>query len=290
MVGMSEECGAIEFQRLSLIEPEVSEPTAYFAWEQSRGMLFLLDTGATLSILPCKIFKPDKACQNVIRGVTGNVMNVLGKTCVNLDFGFSTPFEHEFLIAQISDSYGILGCDFFAKQKLRLCASTLKLTHTPSNSQTVVYKTQGGARAARKLLLDLQGHSPKIMSNIFNSKALYNNVCQSEEVSSAEEMLWGMANCFPELFVEPSYHEPPKHGFVLDIELEDSWLSIYYKPRKAPAAEQKAIRDNFEKLEKQGVVVRCSSNFASPVTVVKKKMGILEFVLTTQNSIATLRV
>ena len=90
MVGMSEECGAIEFQRLSLIEPEVSEPTAYFAWEQSRGMLFLLDTGATLSILPCKIFKPDKACQNVIRGVTGNVMNVLGKTSVNLDQCFPT--------------------------------------------------------------------------------------------------------------------------------------------------------------------------------------------------------
>ena len=272
LVGVNE-TESKEFQRLSLIEPDITRPTAYFVLEQSRSMLFLLDTGATRSILPSGLFKPDKACNQFLRGITGKIMNVVGKICINLEFSFTTSFDHEFLIAEIPDVYGILGCDFFEKHKLRLCASTLRLTHVPSNSSVEVIKTNGGERAARKLILDKQGYSSKIMSNIVKSKSTIDDLCFAESSVSVGDMLWGLVNNFSELFVEPSYHQPPKHGFVLDIDLEDNCPSIYQKPRKAPAAEQKAIRENFEKLAKQGVVVKSSSNFASPVTVVKKKNG-----------------
>ena len=79
-------------------------------------------------------------------------------------------------------------------------------------------------------------------------------------------------NSFPNLLTEPSYFSPPKHNFVLDIELKDE-CAIYQRPRKVPAAEFHAINDNFENLLRNGAVVKKSSNFASPVTVVQKKSG-----------------
>ena len=96
---------------------------------------------------------------------------------------------------------------------------------------------------------------------------------ENQSHSATETKLWEIASNYPKLFEEPSYFRPPQHGFILDIDLEPECPPIYHKPRRAPAAERKAIKENFETLEKQGVVVRSSSTFASPVTAVKKKNG-----------------
>ena len=273
MLGQNE-TDSEEFGRLAQIEPVLINPTAYYVLERSRGMLFLLDTGATRSILPSGIFKPQKLCNGNpnLRGVTGKRMKIQGKTIINLEFNLPFSFNHEFLVADISGSYGILGGDFFDQHKLQFCAVTLKLTHVSSKSSIDVIKSYGGARAARKVLSELHGYSPKIINNICDSKTMH-RVCAAGNESPSETILWDTANAFPGLFKEPSYNSPPKHSFVLDVELDDNCSSIYHKPRRAPTMERKAIKQNFDKLEKQGVVVRSSSNFASPVTAVKKKNG-----------------
>ena len=258
-----------EFERLAKIEPNNSEPNAYFILERSRQMLFLLDTGASKSILPGKIFAADEPCSTILKGVTGATMKAEGKLHINLEFNLPISFVHEFLIADIPICYGILGCDFFEQNKLRLCATTSTLTHVSSNCSIDIIKSSRGERSARKLMTDLQGHSPNVIMKI-----LSNEISTADNIEGQSEILLReAANKYQELFEEPSYFRAPKHKFILDIELEADCPSIYHRPRKAPAAERKAIKENFEKLERQGVVIRSSSNFASPVTAVKKKNG-----------------
>ena len=267
------ETSSNEYQRLALIEPESAQPISYFVREHSLRMLFLLDTGATRSILPNGIFKADRPCDIVLQGVTGNTVNVEGKTRFNLEFNLPITFEHDFVVADISSRYGILGADFFEQNKLRLCTVTSKLTHVPTDSSIDVLKSGKNDRAIRKLTADLNGHSSKIMMNILNKLPAAACPVKVACELNAEKRSWETANNFPELFEEPCYRSPPKHRFVLDIDLQDDCPSIYHRPRKASAAERKAIKENFEKLQQQGVVIKNSSNFASPVTVVKKKNG-----------------
>ena len=259
-----------EVKRLARIEPCVVKPVAYYILEQSRRILFLLDTGSTRSILPSGIFAADQPCETILKGVTGTTMKAKGKALVDLEFNLPIVFNHEFLVANISGCYGILGCDFFELNQLRLCAKTSKLTHVPTNYSINVIKSYGGARAARKLMFDIQGYNPKIMSKVLSQETI-NHVADDENPVAA--LLWQTAGRYPEIFEEPSYSRPPKHRFILDIDLIEGYPSIYHRPRKAPATERRAIKDNFEKLERDGVVVRSSSNFASPVTAIKKKNG-----------------
>ena len=258
-----------ECKRLALIEPENVKPVSYFVFESSRRMLFLLDTGATKSVLPSGIFEADEPCYNLLKGISGTTIEAEGKLRLNLEFNLPVIFQHEFLVANVSVCYGILGCDFFDRNQLQLCANTLKLTHVPTNSSIEVIKSHGGARAARKLISDVQGYNSKIMANILSSVTITN----TDTEKLAEGIFSEITNRHQDLFAEPSYIKPLKHRYVLDIELEEDCPSIYHRPRKAPATERKAIRENFAKLEEQGVVIRNSSNFASPVTAVKKKNG-----------------
>lgn len=258
-----------EFNRLSKISV-TPPPDAYFVFEQSRQMLFLLDTAAAKSLLPRESFKAQEPCSNLIKGITGALMSSEGKTRISLEFNLPIRRDHEFLVTDIPVHYGILGFEFFEENKLRLCAATSKLTHVPTKTSINIIKSNRTAHSARKILADLRGYSPQTFSKIFS-----HDIEIKEEMvqTKAQAKLWQTANQYPELFGEPSNSTPPTHRFVLDVELEPNCPPIYHRPRKAPAAERQAIKENFEKLERQGVVIRGSSNFASPVTAVRKKNG-----------------
>ena len=77
---------------------------------------------------------------------------------------------------------------------------------------------------------------------------------------------------FPVVFGEPFYNVRPSHGYALDIEMfDDSPLTS--RPRRCSVIERGVISGNYIRLTEKGAVVRKSSNFASPITVVRKKDG-----------------
>ena len=121
-----------EFNRLLKIDIIEPPPGAYFLFEETRKFYLLIDTGATRSILPNKQFSAVKKCEQVLSGVTGNTLTTCGKISISLDFGLAIHFNHEFLVAELPFSYGILGNDFFSKHQMQICFASSTITHMPS--------------------------------------------------------------------------------------------------------------------------------------------------------------
>ena len=256
-----------EFSRLLQIDIIEPPPGAYFLFEETRKFYLLIDTGATRCLLPSRQFSASKTCKQVLSGVTGNTLTTCGKTSISLDLGLSVKFEHEFLVAELPFSYGILGNDFLSKHQLQICFASSTVTHVPSMSFVEIQKTPCNSRALKKLS---RTQEQKHIFQCIQSRA---ETLVSKPQTEEERNCIAILNNFPDLLKEPSYFSPPRHNFKLDIELRDESFTIYQKPRRVPATEFQAISDNFKKLQQNGAVVKKSSNFASPVTVVKKKNG-----------------
>ena len=250
----------------------VEKPTgAYFLFEETLKFYLLVDTGATKSLLPRKMFSPSKKNSETIRGVTGSTMASHGTLKLMLDFQLATSFQHEFLVVDLRFSYGILGNDFLAAHPFQLCFSTSTLTHIPTKSFVELTKPECYS------LVKKGPHNPNPHTDHHVLQCIRENIKELSSrlhLNTAEEkILRKIMSSFPNIFKEPAYHEPPKHNFFLDIEFFEEILSLYQRPRKVTAAEFHVINENYESQEKSGAVIRRSSNFASPVTVVKKKNG-----------------
>ena len=140
-----------EFSRLRQIDIIERTPGVYFLFEETRKFHLLLDTGATHSLLPSKTFSSKNNHKEIICGVTGTSMTTCGKITLSLDFGLSTKFEHDFLIADLSYPYGILGIDFLAQNNFQICFASSTLTHLPTKSFVELEKTCCDARSIRKM-------------------------------------------------------------------------------------------------------------------------------------------
>ena len=247
-VDFSEDQEFRRLQEINIIEPP---PRTYFLYEETRKFYLLLDTGATHSLLPSKYFWPSHKSVEVISGVTGTTMETCGKIEISLDFGLPLKFQHEFLIADLSYSYGILGTDFLCKNNFQICFESCTVSHVPSSSFVEMVTTASNARALNKLV---KPNVDQFTFQCMESKG-ENLPCESVVTTPEEEQCKKILNSFPNLLTDPSYFSPPKHNFVLDIELKDE-CAIYQRPRKVPAAEFHAINDNFEKLLRNGAVVK----------------------------------
>ena len=116
-----------------------------------------------------------------------------------------------------------------------------------------------------------------------SSPAIHGSIAAVDNASSTENF-GGSSNTdderrciqvleqFPVVIGDPFYNEPLDHDFALDIDLfEDSPLT--HRPRRCSVMERGVISGNYSRLQGNGAVVRRSSNFASPITVVRKKDG-----------------
>ena len=250
-----------ECARLSNIDVIQKSKGTFFIFDKMHNFSFLLDTGATKSLLPKTRFAPTKKCNDKIVGVTGNSMQCYGTVELELDLQLATSFKHNFLVVDLPFSYGILGNDFFSLYAFKLCFESSSITHTPTNSFVELLSSP------------CRRHIVKMASLEEINKVIKTDHIEAKHKKSEEEsQCLNILKEFPTLLQEPSYFEAPKHKFCLDIELTDD-RAIYQKPRPVPAREFQAINENFEKLLKCGAVIKKASKFASPVTVVKKKSG-----------------
>ena len=149
-----------ECERLAQIEIFKSTADAYFVFDHTIKLLFLIDTGACRSLLTSKRFTPVLPSRDNLKGISGKPLSVQGKLTVELDFNFDVSLKHEFVVADIPETYGILGCDFFEINKLSLCSVSSQLIHVPSKSFIKIIKTQNNKRSLGKLLNKLIPNQP----------------------------------------------------------------------------------------------------------------------------------
>ena len=71
--------------------------------------IFLIDTGASCSVLPCKR-KPDSEGDGKLYLPNGTSINTYGTTNLTVDLGLGKTYNFEFIKAEVNQA--ILGIDF----------------------------------------------------------------------------------------------------------------------------------------------------------------------------------
>ena len=99
--------------------------SAIFAWESITKVPVLFDTGAEVSVIStkhCGVIRNFNPAGGLVslRGVTGQIIKVLGKCVFPLDLGFSQVLNHDFAVVDLELPYIILGLDFMKNNGLIL--------------------------------------------------------------------------------------------------------------------------------------------------------------------------
>ena len=87
-----------------------------FAVEESSGVLFLVNSGCEISILPKILtnginhyFQPHS---RAIQGLGNETIHPVGSIDVHLNIGNIQPIKHNFWVTEEPRNYGIIGLDF----------------------------------------------------------------------------------------------------------------------------------------------------------------------------------
>ena len=242
----------------SSINPKTLPQSLLFAKDNVTNVLFLIDSGCEVSILPKNLtnginhyFKP---FSRTIKGIGDNEIHPIGSACVDLKLGNLKTIKHNFWVTQEYRSYGILGMDILMSNKLIICPFTLEMTHQLSNQTTKLF------RAA-----DL----PTSVVVSINT----GEVRDSNNITTLETKCETLLRNYPELTKTPDYTAPRKHNHFLEI-IVDNYKPRMIKARRCNLTCQQKVDKNYSDLIARGAVVKGDANMcASPITVVPKKDG-----------------
>lgn len=231
----------------------------------------MIDTGAAVSIIPKKYCKTTAPTDKIsVKGATGNSMELAYTTKFALDIGLDDPTLHKFYVTDLEQEYITLGLDYMVPRGLYAI---------PHRSLLIEEKT---GRSVQLITCADNNFSVdaiwvKYLSNSSNQKSTSASTISTIQLSTttnkaAEAKCKVLLHSRPRLCEETQYLTPPKHNFELDLEVTSS-EPLIQKPRPCNAAKQHIIDENFKTLLQKGAVVRGSSPYVSPVTIVAKKDG-----------------
>lgn len=99
---------------------------------KDRRIRFLIDTGASISILPNNILRRKKPTSYKIYAANGSPINTFGTEHVTINLGTRRPYRWNFLVADVPNA--IIGADFIAQYGLSVNLQRRKLTDPVTNS------------------------------------------------------------------------------------------------------------------------------------------------------------
>jgi len=212
-----------------------------FLHDSANNLKFLVDSGASLSILP---FNSSTAPSGPhLIGANGSTIPAWGFRSMAVRFG-GQPFLFNFLQAAVATP--ILGMDFLAK---------FELTINPSKKQVLHAAT---------------GRILSQASTIFSHNPWDTNAAAA--VSNLPPQVQKLLQEFPQL-LRPSTAPPdPLHGVVHRIDT-GSAAPVFARPRRLDPEKHRIAEAEFLALEKAGIVQRSKSPWASPLHMVPKKDG-----------------
>ena len=243
--------------QIPAINPKNLPQNLQFVVDNDSNVVFLVDTGSEISILPKQLtnavdryFPPQS---RVVQGIGNGIIHPIGCADIILSVGDLDPIKHNFWVMQESGNHGIIGLDILMKHQLSISPATAELIEIKSG------------RAAK--LLFPNELATKMVASV-------NKIAVTDKYSSLEEKCRALIDQFPEITREPHYDENPKHSHSLEIVVEN-YEAKFIKPRRCWGQRDKVER-HFNDLCQRGVVERGSGETcASPVTCVKKKDGSL---------------
>ena len=206
--------------------------------DSTSCMQFLIDTGADVSVVPRGLHSAKvKPTSLQLFAANGTPIKVYGEVLLKVNLGLRREFLWSFLIADVTS--GIIGADFLRNFDLLIDLKRNRLidntTHLESNGSLA--------------------KSSKYSIKTFNSVSPYADLLAQ----------------FPTI----TRLAPPGTISQSTIchRIETTGQPVYARPRRLPPDKLEAARTEFEHLMKLGICRPSSSNWASPLHMVKKADG-----------------
>ena len=251
-------CWVVEIKNISQSCLKNLPQNLLFALEKNSKILFLIDSGCEISILPKilsngidQYFKPQS---RTIQGIGNSTIHPIGSVEINLKIGDMNPMKHTFWVTEESRDYGIIGIDILRANKLILLPHTAELFQQKNNRIAKLYTA---------------GELNKSTTTTLNKIGIVNNQGNFYTKNKFENLL----DEFPELTETPNYNRPVKHGHSLKINVENL-IPRMIKARKCNGIRRRMVEENFEDLINRGAMRRGTAvTIVSPITIVPKKDG-----------------
>lgn len=207
----------------------VNNSTRVHINDQRSGKLFLIDTGAEISVIPHS-YGSRQPSDVHLTAANGTRIKTFGPKTLSLDLGLSRPFTWTFEMADVSRS--IIGADFLHYFGLLVDVRHQRLVD-PVDKRTVTCAVTSTS-SARSALLTV-ARSPD-----------YDQLLQD----------------FPSVTRESPVPESFRHG--VEHVLETRGPPLFARPRRLPPDRLEITRRDFGLMQKQGICRPSSSAWASP--------------------------
>lgn len=199
-------------------------------------MLFLIDTGADVSVIPKTYSSSYKLNADFkLTAANGSVIDTYGSSVIEVDLGLRRNYPHEFILASVSKP--IIGADFLAKYGLLPDLKNRKLID-PSTSLTI------------------------------NAMRADNCVEPTPRLYSITTEFGEILKKFPSLVSPPNYNVPVKHNVVHHIHTKGPLP--YSKARRLNPDKFKVAQVEFNYMNQEGICRPSSSQAASPLMMAPK--------------------
>ena len=243
--------------------------------DDSTNNVFLVDTGSVYSIIPHQSSQPPHGPP--ITTADGQPVKCWGVVQRTLQVG-RRIFKWDFLQAAIS--FSIVGADFLDHFGLSVDLKNMRLTTETGDRVSLSAPPVGSVFASIGLKIPASP-TPLVHAGSSDGPLQHRlNICSTTSTvrrpadsthSRPDTAYQELLQEFPEV-VNPSKRMPKvKHQVEHHIEMVGRPVSAKY--RRLDAAKLKAAREEFLEMERQGIVRRSDSSWASPLHMVRKADG-----------------
>lgn len=233
------------FGKLEQVQPEVGSCTSspsprLQVTDIASGLRFLVDTGASVSVLPRRCVKSVSAnsSEYTLYAANGTPIKTYGNKTLVLNIKLRRPYRWTFVVADVNQP--ILGADFLNHHRLVVDINDKKLIDKVTMLGTIGSIVRSDMFSCIKSV-DINNEFHSIVQN------------------------------FPDLLKPATYKDTPKHAVLHHI--ETSGPPVFARARPLPPGRYEIVKKEFQTMTELGICRPSNSSWASPLHVVPKKNG-----------------
>ncbi|UYV66979.1 K02A2.6-like, partial [Cordylochernes scorpioides] len=209
-----------------------------FITDRRSAYLFLVDTGAEVSVIPPPVKNARPSHRQLFAG-NGSIIHTYGERNLELDLGLGRLFRWLFIIADVGVS--INGADFLRHYELTVDLRNHRLSDPVSSLHSIGQVLP----------------SPALSIHLTIANSPYSRILRQ----------------FPELTSQNLVKSPPRHSVTHHIVTKGPPIST--KPRRLPTDKLAAAKKEFAFMMEKGICRPSKSPWANPLHLVPKKDGSL---------------